>query len=318
MQGFGARSNRYRPLVWGALFGLAMAGSANASGYYVTFPNIVGIGIAEYPFVPNAPGVPIGSSSDVAPHDIALAGGYLYWLDGTSVYRSNPDGTGRTTFQTFGVAPQSLVIDVGHSNYYASFTGFGAADIDLYPLVPNASGMFIGSSGMVSPHELTLAGGQLYWLDGGGVFRSNLDGTGAATFNTFLQSPLSLAIDAANMDYYLSFSGLGAFDLDQFPLTPNALGSPIGQPTDLAPHDLTVAGGYLWWLDGASVYRSDLNGANRVLFNTFGITPIGLAVDAPAPPPPAVPEPGTLPLVFAGAMAMLWSAGRRRRRLATT
>jgi hypothetical protein len=274
---------------------------AQADAYYASFANQGVFGLGRYPLTPNSFGTAIGYAG-ANPHDLTIAGNQLYWLDGNSIYRANLDGSNRVQFQSFGIAPTGLEVDFANSFYYASFANQGVFGLGRYPLTPNSFGTAIGYAG-ANPHDLTLAGDQFYWLDGTGVYRSNLDGSSRTLFQSFGIAPLSLEVDAAAGFYYATFANQDVFGIGRYPLVPNSFGTAIGYGGSGNVEEITLAGGQLWWLDGTQIYRADPDGSGRTVFQTFGISPVSLAVDVAVA---VVPEPPTWLLAALSLPLLAW------------
>ena len=63
-----------------------------------------------------------------------------------------------------------------------------------------------------------------------------------------------------------------------YPLTPDAFGTFFAPATD--PQSLTIAGGKLYWIDGAQVLDANLDGSDLSVLQTFGIDPTSIAVNS--------------------------------------
>ena len=290
-----------------AFFLLALTQVLNASLLYTSFAGQGNSSLGVYPLALNASGTAIGSFLS-APHDMKVAGGFLYFLDGLTLYRSNLDFSNLTKFNTFGKAPTSLEVDAVNSSYYLSFDTGGVSSLGLYPLLPSIGGIAIGSPFFSNPHGMEVAGGFLYFLDGNSVYRSNLDGSNLTTFIALGDAPISLEVDAANNHYYLSFAGSGPSSLGVYPLAPHMGGLAIGSIALSGPHDMNVADGYLYFLDGGSVFRANLDGSNRTLFHSFLVSPTSMEIFVDAAV--ASPEPGTWLMLLTG-VSLLVMVNRR-------
>ncbi len=128
-----------------------------------------------------------------------------------------------------GSAPNAL---------YVGFNAPGDSAIDVYPLTANAIGH--GFAAATDPQSLTIAGGKLYWIDGGQILDSNLDGTGLSVLQTFLDVPTSIAVDFSGERLFAGFNTPIGHDIGVYPLTPDATGKPFAAAAD--PQSLTVAG----------------------------------------------------------------------------
>ena len=281
----------------------AFAGSA-PNALYVGFNAPGDSAIDVYPLTANAIGQGFAAATD--PQSLTIAGGKLYWIDGGQILDLNLDGTGLSVLQTFLDVPTSIAVDFSGERLFAGFNTPIGHDIGVYPLTPDATGKPFAAA--ADPQSLTVAGGKLYWIDGGQIFDANLDGTDLSVLQTFLDVPTSIGVDFSGERLFAGFNTPIGHDIGVYPLTPDATGKPFAAATD--PQSLTVAGGKLYWIDGAQVLDANLDGADLSILQTFAMDPTSIAVSV-APPP--VPEPSTWTMILSGFVA-LGLASRLRNR----
>jgi hypothetical protein len=299
---------RFAVVPLAAFVALGVPENAVASEIFVSFASPGAQTINAYPLAPDSAGQRIIPAT--APQGLTTAGGKLYWIDGTTVYDANLDGTGVTTLLNLGVAPTSIAVSASDNEIFVSFNSPGAQTINVYPLVPDAVGQRLISA--TAPTGLTIAGGKLYWIDGTTVYGANLDGTGITTLLSLGIVPTSIAVDAADSEIFASFDSPGAQTIDFYPLEPDAAGQRLIAAT--APEDLTIAGGKLYWIDGASIFDANLDGSGLGTLLNFGVVPTSIAVfDSPVIATSEPPSMGVLLLGFAMLATPHVLAGRRRR-----
>jgi hypothetical protein len=177
----------------GFVCGTASAGPA-PNALYVGFNNPGDNDIGVYPLLPDVSGTEFAPATD--PQSLTIAGGKLYWIDGTQVLDADLDGSDRSVLQTFGIDPTSVAVDAAGARVYVGFNNPGDNDIGVYPLLPDVSGTEFAPA--IDPQSLTIAGGKLYWIDGTQVLDANLDGSDRSVLQTFGIDPTSIAVSVAS------------------------------------------------------------------------------------------------------------------------
>jgi len=152
--------------------------------------------------------------------------------------------------------------------------------------------LFDSTDGISSPVGIALdeANGFVYFSDGGTTIkRGNIDGTGTpiTLFNASdgLVNARGLAIDAAGERIFWADRDAMKIQVGNI----NGLGSPItlfdedddlvSGPWDIA---LDIAGGFIYWANGASVSKGSINGWGSPIELFGSHIPIGVAVDPKA------------------------------------
>ena len=90
-------------------------------------------------------------------------------------------------------------------------------------------------------------------------------------------SAAALAAPASEF-WYAAFNTPGDNLIGAYPLTPDAFGTFFAPATD--PQSLTIAGGKLYWIDGAQVLDANLDGSDLSVLQTFGVDPTSIAVNS--------------------------------------
>jgi hypothetical protein len=132
--------------------------------------NLDGTGVNQNLTTANAPG-----------NGIAADGNHIFWNNGTFVARANLDATGvNSTFLNLGRFDSAQYIAVDSAHIYVTGTGIlgiARANIDGTGL---AMDFVQGLTG--SENGVAVDGNYIYWMGLlNGIYRSNLDGTGAET-----------------------------------------------------------------------------------------------------------------------------------------
>ncbi|MDB5801247.1 MAG: hypothetical protein JWL63_2186 [Rhodocyclales bacterium] len=178
-----------------------------------------------------------------------------------------------------GLATLGLLLSAGAQatalSYFASFGG-STDDIGQYPVSPMAWGTYFSGTS-ADAHGLTVSGDSLYWLEDKNVWSQKTDGSGKTLLQTFGIAPIDLAVDAASGSYFASFGG-STDDIGKYPISPMAWGT-FFTGTSADAHGMTVAGDKLFWLEDKNVWMENLDGSSKTLLQTFGISPVDLAVD---------------------------------------
>jgi hypothetical protein len=73
--------------------------------YYASFGGGID-NIGKYPLTPFSWGTELATGNDT--HGLNVVDGQLYWLEGSIIWTAGLDGTNKSAFQTFGVAPVDL------------------------------------------------------------------------------------------------------------------------------------------------------------------------------------------------------------------
>jgi hypothetical protein len=282
-----------------AAFILSTTAHAAPTDYFSSFGGGID-NIGKYPATPSSWGTEFATGND--PHSLTVAGDDLYWVQGNNIYVQNVNSGPKSLFQSFGVAPIDFTVDKTNGSYYASFGG-GIDNIGKYPLTPSAWGTEFATGN--DTHGLTLAGGNLYWLEGNNIWMQDVNSSSKTLLQSFGVAPIDLAVDALNDFYYASF-GDGIDNIGKYPLELNSWGTEIATGND--PHGLNIIDGKVYWLEGNYIWMANLDGTGKTLFQQFGIAPLSLALYSPVvvvdPNPPPLPEPASIALVGLGFAAL--------------
>jgi hypothetical protein len=208
------------------------------------------------------------------------ADAYIYWSGGSTIGRANLDGSGVNSAFISGIRPFSVAVDGAHIYWADHDAGaIGRANLDGTGVTPR----FI--TGAHDPLGVTSDGAHVYWANHADatIGRASVDGT--QVDQGFVSSPyapagapsaLDVAVDSDHV-YWSSSStqGIGRANLD---------GS--GGQLDWLfrvdqPYGVDVDGAHIWWANGGTVGRANLDGTDIVtgFITTGGLNASGLAVD---------------------------------------
>jgi virginiamycin B lyase len=210
---------------------------------------------------------------------LTLASGadaYVYWADGSTIGRANPDGTGvNESFITGTSGPFGVAVDAGHI-YWANNTDgtIGRANLDG----TSVNESFI--TGATRPSAVAVDASHVYWANStnGTIGRANLDGTSVnENFITGAISPSGIAVDAS----YVYWSNnnfpptIGRATLDGTGVNQGFVGAIF------STYGIAVDASHIYWTDPvlSAIGRANINGTGANSFIT-GVEPWALAVDA--------------------------------------
>ena len=115
-------------------------------------------------------------------------------------------------------------------------------------------------SGLSMPRDLAVTASYLYWVNiSGGIFRSNLDGSGVTTLTTVSGSPFLQGITAT--DNYLYFTNATAHTIQRANLDGSGV-TTLASAGGNIPYGIDATDSYLYWvnLTGQQLQRSNLDG----------------------------------------------------------
>ena len=282
-----------------ALVGMALAAHADAYVYWATGSTI---------------GRSANDGSDVnldfitgafAPEGVAVDGAHVYWSNRSSgsVGRANLDGSGADQFFiSGGDSTAGVAVDGAHvywANDGGSIDSIGRADIGGQ----NVNQHFIDLPPSARPDSVAVNGSHVFWGDAQNrIEQADLDGKNVQTLFTVPSSGsvIGLATDA-NYIYWADNTNntVGRANLDgSSPIDSFVQGS--------VPWGVAVDGQFLYWTNShafggscgpgsiGTIGRSFITGANAdQFFQRCAASPLGIAVDALAPPTPGgSPAPG--------------------------
>lgn len=283
-------------LAVGALLGGAVSAMAAPIGgaYYETFAGreIAAIDLAN-------PSTGLGVRSGNATN-VAVGGDFVYFQDGTRIFKADATLSSVVLFHTNGVAPTDLAINVAGNAYYESF-GTQIAAIDL----TNPSlglGILRGNYSNIS-----VSAGKVYFQSGIDIFVADADLSNVSLFHRNGVAPVDFVVDADNNVYYESF-GTEIVAIE-FANPTHQLGRRTGNISNIM-----VGDGNVYFQEGTRIWRGDRTLSNVTLYHNNGIAPSDIAL---MPPPPTivtdVPEPTSLSLLaFGGVLAGCRRLWRRR------
>jgi hypothetical protein len=201
------------------------------------------------------------ASGEVAPYALVDDGTSLYWVSPAvkegafnprvhRVAKSNVGGTVETVFSSTDARARSLGFD-GTKLYWGDL-GANPSDTANQKLVagePNGA-LTTVEPGQVGIEHLTLGGGRVYWLigGGGGIVRGKLaDGTGAVAPEVFGQiNPRWTAVDADAVPYWVAVDGAGT-GREVRRLATSSTAAPVASGPDVVAVELTPERFY--WAD---------------------------------------------------------------------
>ncbi len=169
---------------------------------------------------------------------------------------------------------------------YASASGGG---IQQFSLAPQSSGtLFASDSSAIN--NVTVANHIAYWSTSTQIWSDSLtDLSGGSAKSPLPSIPFAgvtisdLAVSPTGNSYFVGWNapGYGWF-VAQYPLAPTSTTYNIFSDDSNLVKGLTVAGGRVYWIDGANVFSQNLDGTGRITvqsFNSGQVTLNDLAVD---------------------------------------
>jgi low density lipoprotein receptor-related protein 5/6 len=259
---------------------------------------------------------------------VDVSGGKMYWTGGiggvSDIKRANLDGTGLETLVTTSNMLAHVAIDAqGGKMYWADSVNTGYGGINGRILRANLDGSIpesILTTGLLQPVGIALdvQHGTMYFTDlegpsngTGGIWRANLNGSGAAKIINGIDEANGLAIDVAGGKLYwteLVTKKIQCANLDGTGIKDLVTGLDI--PTDIA---LDLSEGKMYWTEWSQypysncrIRSANLDGSGMTTVVSDGGMPWGIAVAE-------VPEPSTFVLLAMGAIGLIGFAWRRRK-----
>lgn len=229
--------------------------------------------------------------------NVAIGGGYLYYINSDSIGRVALDGSSSDPNLITGLDNPNGVAVTGSAIYWLSVAG-GSATI-LYKANLDGSNVTPIVTGIDGGYDVVATSGNVYWSTGcisgtnpcnGWIGRSDLNGGSLSQDWTAGRAPFGLAVDST---YIYSATSTGA--INRTNLSTQGTDTLVsGLPTAVG---VAVDGSHLYWsegINGATIGRANLDGSSPNPNFITGISePYGLAVD-PAHTGPLVVQPPTL------------------------
>ena len=199
------------------------------------------------------------------PADIALdmVGNKLYWTAGSSIRRSDPDGSDVEDVLTdLDDSPGAVALDPEEGKVYWAVGDYFRYGELLRANLDGSEMEYVVSDGEVVGFDLDLQGRKVYWTDARGTMhRANVDGTGVEDlFAPIVRAPYSVALDPGGGRVY--WSDLLTGSIQKAGLDGSGLEIVVGGLK--SPRGIFLDGGRLYWADSGTgkIQSADLDGSN--------------------------------------------------------
>ena len=227
----------------------------------------------------------------------------IFWAQNGNdrVLRADGNGASVTDLTPTLSNPWGVAYDGTHVYFSEDNAG------KLWRMDPDGNNRTEIANGLSMPRDVAVSSTNLYWVNiSGGVFRSNLDGTGVTTLTTVAGSPFLQGVDVT--DNYLYWTNATAHTIQRS----NLDGTNVVTLIDSI--DLVGAPSGLFVTDTAIYFTQQYHGVYRANLDGSGLTQLVTGssdyrfIDGQVL---AVPEPSTYALL-AGGLALGLAAWRRR------
>jgi hypothetical protein len=311
-------------ILFAALIALSLQPLSRADSLLVSYSSATGGGVQKFSLTPQSAGT-VFASDTAAINNLSVANNTVYWATNTQIWSDSltdmTAGTGKNALPSVpfgGVTITDIAVSPTNNSYYVGWDapGYGWF-IAQYPLSPISTfTVFSNDSNPVK--GLSIAGNNVYWIDGTNILSQNLDGTGRTTIQSFNLGPVTLndlAVDPFTQSYLLSATKSGIPPLlARYPLVPQASGALFAFGSDIPA--VTISGDRAFWIDGSNIWSENINGTDLTLQETLPsdltLTDLAISVDQPVN---TVPEPATGGMLATGLFAialMGWHTRRTR------
>ena len=212
--------------------------------------------------------LPMGAVDVALDVALDLAGNKLYWTDGSSIWRSNLDGSGVELVLQMGSAGPAgaIALDPEEGKVYWAviYDPFRSPRYGelLRANLDGSEVEYVVREGEVVGFDLDLQGRKVYWTDARGtIHRANVDGTGVEDlFAPTVRAPYSVALDTGGGRVY--WSDLLTGSLQRAGLDGSGLEIVVGGLK--SPRGIFLDGGRLYWADSGTgrIQSADFDGSN--------------------------------------------------------
>jgi uncharacterized protein YjbI with pentapeptide repeats len=180
----------------------------------------------------------------------------IFWAQNGNdrVLRADGNGASVTDLTPTLSNPWGVAYDGTHVYFSEDNAG------KLWRMDPDGNNRTEIANGLSMPRDVAVSSTNLYWVNiSGGVFRSNLDGTGVTTLTTVAGSPFLQGVDVT--DNYLYWTNATAHTIQRS----NLDGTNVITLTSAGgniPYGIDATATFLYWvnLTGRQVQRANLDG----------------------------------------------------------
>ena len=311
-------------ILFATLIAISLQQFSRADSLLVSYSSATGGGIQKFSLTPNSSGTLFASDAGAINH-LSVANNTAYWATNTQIWSDSladiTAGSGKNALPSVpfgGVTITDIAVSPTNNSYYVGWDapGFGWF-IAQYPLSP-ASTFTVFSNDSNPVKGISIAGNNVYWIDGSNILSQNLDGSGRTTIQSFTLGPVTLndlAVDPVTQSYLLSATTSGIPPLlARYPLVPQASGTLFAFGSDIPA--VEISGDRAFWIDGSNIWSENINGTDLTLQETLPsdltLTDLAISVDQPVN---TVSEPATGGMFATGLFALVlmgWYTRRTR------